>query len=167
MFSYPDAARYRLGVNYQQLPTNAALNDVYSPMQRDGFANFRGNYGPDPNYVGSTLRPLQYRGGKTSHDEWTGKIADYSSEVTDDDFAQATALWVVFGKHPGQQNAFVSNVAENLKPALPALNSSEQCYNFHLTCRSLLYSMLNSLPKFFQWWSLIRHPVSVKLFGRV
>lgn len=121
MFSYPDAARYRLGVNYQQLPTNEALSEVYSPMQRDGFANFRGNYGPDPNYVGSTLRPLRYAGGKTSHDEWVGKIADYSSEVVDDDFAQATALWEVFGKHPGQQQAFVSNVAEDLKKAIPAV----------------------------------------------
>jgi catalase len=121
MFSYPDAARYRLGVNYQQLPTNAALSDVYSPMQRDGFANFRGNYGPDPNYVGSTLRTMTFKGGKTSHDEWVGRIADYSSEITDDDFAQATALWNVFGKHPGQQKAFASNVAENLKPALPAV----------------------------------------------
>ncbi|KAN0096527.1 catalase [Hyaloscypha variabilis] len=119
MFSYPDAARYRLGANYQQLPTNAALSPVYSPFQRDGFANFKGNYGPDPNYVGSTLRTLRYKGGQTSHDEWVGKIADYSSEIVDDDFAQATALWEVFGKHPGQQKAFVSNVAENLKPALP------------------------------------------------
>ena len=121
MFSYPDAARYRLGVNYQQLPTNAALNDVYSPFQRDGFANFKGNYGPDPNYVGSTLRTLRYSGGKTSHDEWIGKIADYASEITDDDFVQATALWEVFGKHPGQQKAFVSNVAGDLKSALPAV----------------------------------------------
>jgi catalase len=119
MFSYPDAARYRLGVNYQQLPTNAALSDVYSPMQRDGFANFRGNYGPDPNYIGSTLRTMKYRGGKTSHDEWVGKIADYSSEITDADFAQATALWNVFGKHPGQQKAFISNVSGDLKKALP------------------------------------------------
>lgn len=119
MFSYPDAARYRLGVNYQQLPTNAALSPVYSPMQRDGFANFKGNYGPDPNYVGASFRPLKYTGGKTSHDEWIGKIADYSSEVTDEDFVQAKALWDVFGKHPGQQKTFVSNVAESLGPVIP------------------------------------------------
>jgi catalase len=67
----------------------------------------------------------EIQGGKTSHDEWIGKIADYSSEITDDDFAQATALWEVFGKHPGQQKAFVSNVAENLKPALAGSSASD------------------------------------------
>ncbi len=121
MFSYPDAARYRLGVNYQQLPTNAALSPVYSPMQRDGFANFRGNYGPDPNYVGSSIRPLRYAGGKTSYGEWVGKVADFSSEVTDEDFVQAKALWDAFGKHPGQRKAFVSHLAESLKPAIPVV----------------------------------------------
>lgn len=49
MFSYPDAARYRVGPNYQQLPCNRALS-VYSPYQRDGFMRADGNYGGDPNY---------------------------------------------------------------------------------------------------------------------
>ncbi len=31
MFAYPDAQRYRLGVNYQFLPTNAATSPVYCP----------------------------------------------------------------------------------------------------------------------------------------
>lgn len=49
MFSYPDAARYRIGPNYQQLPCNAAKN-VYSPYQRDGPMRMDGNYGADPDY---------------------------------------------------------------------------------------------------------------------
>lgn len=32
LFAYPDAARYHLGVNYQQLPTNAAKAQVYCPF---------------------------------------------------------------------------------------------------------------------------------------
>jgi catalase len=36
MFSYTDAARYRLGANYQQLPSNKALSELYSRYQRDG-----------------------------------------------------------------------------------------------------------------------------------
>ncbi|GAD98054.1 catalase, putative, partial [Paecilomyces variotii No. 5] len=51
MFAYPDAARYRLGVNYQHLPTNHARVPIYCPFQRDGFMNFTDNYGDDPNYV--------------------------------------------------------------------------------------------------------------------
>jgi catalase len=49
MFSYPDAARYRIGPNYQQLPCNRAKT-VYSPYQRDGPMRVDGNYGPDPDY---------------------------------------------------------------------------------------------------------------------
>ena len=119
MFSYPDAARYRLGANYQQLPTNAALNEIYSPFQRDGCANFRGNYGPDPNYIKSTSRTMKYAGGPTSHDQWIGKVAEYESEVTDEDFVQAKMLWDVYGKHAGEQEAFVKNLAETVGPALP------------------------------------------------
>ena len=52
MFAYNDAARYRLGVNYQQLPCNKPVSAVYSPYQRDGFMTFGDNYGGDPNYVG-------------------------------------------------------------------------------------------------------------------
>lgn len=119
MFSYPDAGRYRLGVNYQMLPTNCPISPVYSPMQRDGFANFRGNYGPDPNYVRSSVRSMTHATGNTSHDEWAGKAAAYSCEVVDDDFVQATALWKVLGTQPGQQAHFVSNVAGLLGSALP------------------------------------------------
>ncbi|KAF8861008.1 catalase [Acephala macrosclerotiorum] len=115
MFSYPDAARYRLGVNYQMLPTNCPISPVYSPMQRDGFANFQGNYGPDPNYVRSSFRSMTYAAGNASHDEWVGKAAAYTSEVVDDDFVQATALWKVLGTQPGQQEGFISNVAGLLK----------------------------------------------------
>ena len=44
MFAYPDASRYRLGVNYQFLPTNAAKSEVNCPIERDGFMNFTSNY---------------------------------------------------------------------------------------------------------------------------
>lgn len=116
MFSYPDAARYRLGVNYQQLPTNAPLSQVYSPYQRDGLANFRGNYGPDPNYVRSTLRPVKLGKAEIAHDQWVGRVAAYTSEVTDEDFVQPRGMWKVFDK-TGQQDNFVKNVSGHLKGA--------------------------------------------------
>lgn len=43
MFAYPDAARYRLGINYQFLPTNVAKSHVYCPTERDGLMNFTKN----------------------------------------------------------------------------------------------------------------------------
>lgn len=120
MFSYPDAARYRVGTNYQQLPTNAARCPVYSPFQRDGFMSFRGNYGADPNYVGSTTLPLSTRNVEENyHDHWVGEVTAFASEVTDDDFIQPKMLWDVMGKQPGQQDNFISNVAAHLSGAIP------------------------------------------------
>ena len=62
MFAYPDAARYRLGVNYQQLPCNAPVSEVYTPYQRDGAFRYNTNYGGDPNYVRSSFRPIKFEG---------------------------------------------------------------------------------------------------------
>ncbi|KAF8737458.1 hypothetical protein AX14_012844 [Amanita brunnescens Koide BX004] len=57
LFSYPDAHRYRLGVNYQQLPVNAPVVPVVN-FQRDGLATYH-SQGNMPNYQ-SSIRPLTY-----------------------------------------------------------------------------------------------------------
>ncbi|KAL1963316.1 hypothetical protein VTN77DRAFT_8437 [Rasamsonia byssochlamydoides] len=120
MFAYPDAARYRLGPNYQQLPPNAAKCPVYSPFQRDGFPSFKGNYGGDPNYVGSGVFPVVTRNiPENYHDHWVGKVTAFSSQVTDDDFVQAREMWKVLGRQPGQQDNFVDNVADFVSGAIP------------------------------------------------
>jgi catalase len=120
MFSYPDAARYRLGVNYQQLPTNHPLSPVYSPFERDGFATITPNYGPDPNYVRSSLRPLTYGPADIAHDEWVGKVTAWTSEISDVDFAQPRALWEKWGRDgKGEQEVFVGNLCASLKGAIP------------------------------------------------
>jgi len=125
MFAYPDAARYRLGVNYQQLPCNSPVSEVYTPYQRDGAFRYHTNYGGDPNYVRSSLKPINFKGqvgangqAPGGHEEWVGRVAAYTSEVTDEDFVQATALWDVLGK-AGEQDDFVYNVAVHLRNALP------------------------------------------------
>ncbi|KAG9238001.1 catalase [Amylocarpus encephaloides] len=118
MFSYPDAARYRLGANYQQLPSQAPHCAVYSPYQRDGFSSINGNYGPDPNYVRGSLRPAHYGVADMAHDEWAGKVAAYATEIEEDDFVQPRGMWEVFGR-TGQQEAFVGNVAAHLRDAIP------------------------------------------------
>src|SRR5262249_56999195 len=49
LLSYPDAHRYRLGVNYEQLPVNRCPFAVAN-YQRDGFMRVDGNGGSSPNY---------------------------------------------------------------------------------------------------------------------
>lgn len=49
LLSYPDAHRYRLGVNYEQLPVNRCPFAVAN-YQRDGFMRADGNGGSSANY---------------------------------------------------------------------------------------------------------------------
>ena len=49
LLSYPDAQRYRLGVNYEQIPVNRSYCPVTN-YQRDGFMQVGDNGGANPNY---------------------------------------------------------------------------------------------------------------------
>ncbi|HLJ27035.1 MAG TPA: catalase [Candidatus Angelobacter sp.] len=49
LISYPDAHRYRLGVNYDSLPINRA-QCPFATYNRDGAMSFNGNGGASPNY---------------------------------------------------------------------------------------------------------------------
>lgn len=132
MFAYPDAARYRIGTNYQMLPTNAAKKPVYCPFQRDDFMNFTGNYGDDPNYVGFSLRPTHFASSSSSqanttskpcpvqstiteHEKWVGEVCTYTSSIEDADFEQAAGLWKVLGRDPGHQDRYVENVSGTIQ----------------------------------------------------
>ncbi|KAK9448232.1 catalase-domain-containing protein [Limtongia smithiae] len=129
LFAYPDAARYRLGVNYQQLPTNAAKVQVYSPFQRDGAMRFDANYGSDPNYVNSSLKPMRFYNEVnglsakslsvfTEHEKWAAEIASYTSSIAEIDFVQPALLWDVIGKEPGHQGRLIGNLAASIKDVL-------------------------------------------------
>ncbi|ORY17073.1 catalase-like domain-containing protein [Clohesyomyces aquaticus] len=117
MFSYPDAARYRVGPNYQQLPCNRAKY-VYSPYQRDGAGTINGNYGGDPNYVRFSVRKISKGPIDVAHDEWVGRVSDYAADVVEDDFEQARMLWKIF-LDEGEDTNFIKNVTGHLKGATP------------------------------------------------
>jgi len=118
MFSYPDAARYRVGPNYQQLPCNRAKH-VYSPFQRDGPMRLDGNYGADPNYVRSSFVKGKVGPMDVAHDEWVNsKVQNYPGEVDEDDFQQARDLWEIYKKHDEDQ-VFIENLTGHLSSALP------------------------------------------------
>ena len=117
LFSYPDTQRYRLGVNYQQIPANCPLRS-FNPFQRDGTMQVNGNYGAEPNYQ-SSFRPITYKKlpGYEAHEKWVGAATNFAFRVFPEDYEQATALWGVLGRTPGQQDAFVGNVSGHLMAA--------------------------------------------------
>ena len=123
MFAYGSTQRYRLGVNFNQYPTNRPFY-TYNPTRRDGFANVA-NYGAQQNYIPATNQPpivkaAQYE-QRAAHEEWIGKIVDFESELTDADFVQPREFWEVLGKTKDQQKNLVYNVAENLSGVIKAI----------------------------------------------
>lgn len=119
MFAYPDAQRYRLGVNYTQLPPNRAICPVYAPYERDGMSVRTRNYGGDPNYVRSSLtlgRPSQVI-SDVRHTEFIDRFAvlgKHEIAVDDEDYVQPRELWNrVFDETERKQ--WVENVSETLE----------------------------------------------------
>ena len=58
LFNYADAQRYRLGVNYHQIPVNAARCPVHD-NHRDGASRMDGNYGALPHYEPNSFNQWQ------------------------------------------------------------------------------------------------------------
>ena len=58
LFNYADAQRYRLGVNYRQIPVNRPRCPVHS-NQRDGQGRVDGNYGSLPHYEPNSFNQWQ------------------------------------------------------------------------------------------------------------
>jgi len=58
IFAYPDAHRYRLGTNYQQLPVNRPIVPVHN-HQRDGSMRADGNSGSAPNYYPNSFDSIE------------------------------------------------------------------------------------------------------------
>jgi catalase len=58
ILAYPDAHRYRLGANYEQIPVNKPITDV-NHHQRDGFMTVNGNHGEAPNYFPNSFDNIE------------------------------------------------------------------------------------------------------------
>ncbi|MET0406341.1 MAG: catalase, partial [Cystobacter sp.] len=91
LFSYADAHRYRLGVNYHQIPVNKPTSAVYH-YHRDGAGRIDGNGGPGHNYHPNSfddvqelndgrLPPYALAGGLSRHDHRGDE--DYHSQAGD------------------------------------------------------------------------------------
>ncbi|KAK6206647.1 catalase A [Pestalotiopsis sp. IQ-011] len=113
MFSHPDAHRYRVGPNYFQLPPNRPHNPVYAPYVRDGLGTMNGNYGGDPDYVFSELRPMAYaeRVRVPTHETWSGSVTAFATSG----FVQARELWRIICHELKGKEQFLHNIVPTLK----------------------------------------------------
>lgn len=95
ILSYPDAHRYRLGANYEQIPVNRPITQV-SNHERDGFMTVDGNQGDAPNYFPNSFDDIEAdKSYKEPPMKLDSDIADYydRNENEDDHYTQPGDLF--------------------------------------------------------------------------
>jgi len=116
LFSYPDAHRHRVGVNYQQLPVNSTRTGYrVANFQRDGSMAFY-NQGSRPNYL-SSIEPISFRERTVDldkvHGQFISEAVTFLSEIKPEDFNAPRQLWEnVFDEKAKAR--FVSNVSGHM-----------------------------------------------------
>lgn len=96
ILSYPDAHRYRLGVNYEHLPVNRCPFAVNN-YQRDGAMQTGDNGGSNPNYAPNSFDTIVADEGYKEPAQYLDSIVadwyDRNGEGEDDHYSQATAFY--------------------------------------------------------------------------
>jgi len=109
LFSYGDAARYRLGVNHHQIPVNAPRCPVHS-YHRDGAMRVDGNLGGyksyAPNSYGSWAEQHEFREPPTA---LSGFATRWDHYADDDHYRQPGDLFRLMSAE--QQTALFQNTA--------------------------------------------------------
>lgn len=113
LFAYPDAHRYRLGVNYQALPVNRPQSAVNS-YHRDGSMRFDGNGGRQDNYEPNGFNgPVQDARLREPPLALSGAVDRYDSHKDNDDFTQAGNLYRILSET--ERDRLTSNIAGTMK----------------------------------------------------
>lgn len=115
LFSYGDAQRYRLGVNFNQIPVNAARCPVHS-YHRDGAMRTDGNHGARIAYVPNSYQEWQDR---PDLDEpalrLSGDATHWDHRLDDDYYRQPGDLFRLMT--PAQQQVLFENTARAMGDA--------------------------------------------------
>ncbi|GKS81556.1 catalase [Ligilactobacillus pabuli] len=109
LFAYKDAARYRLGANYEQLKVNRPLNEVHN-YERDGFMaqGHAGEVNYEPN---SQNGPTEDLSARNHGDELSGQTGNYKA-YDEDNFSAAGDLYRILSEDEKQR--LVKTIKENL-----------------------------------------------------
>lgn len=115
IFAYPDAHRYRLGANYEQIPVNRPIAPVHH-HQRDGMMNIDGNGGSAVNYFPNSFDNIEpHETYKEPPMKLEGNIADtYDRNENDDDhFSQPGGLFREVMPNE-EKNRTISNIVSSM-----------------------------------------------------
>jgi catalase len=115
LLSYPDAQRYRLGVNYEQIPVNKCPYGQ-SNYQRDGLMQVGDNGGSNPNYRPNSFDDIVVDGNyKEPPVQLESSVADWfdRNENDDDHFTQPGLLYRNVMSETDRKN-LVSNIVNSM-----------------------------------------------------
>ncbi len=117
ILSYPDAHRYRLGVNYEQLPVNRCPFAVNN-YERDGAMRLDGNGGKNPNYFPNSFDNIKpdpsYQEPPIQLDTLVADWYDRNGEGENDHYTQPGIFWREVLSDQDRKN-LVSNVVGAMK----------------------------------------------------
>ncbi|MBA4322460.1 MAG: catalase, partial [Odoribacter sp.] len=123
ILAYPDAHRYRLGANYEQIPVNRPINEVHH-HQRDGMMSVDGNGGDRPNYFPNSFDNIEAdKNYKEPALKLGSDIADtYDRNENDDDFY--TQPGMLFRKVMTDQER--KNTVSNIVGAMSGISGAKR-----------------------------------------
>jgi catalase len=115
LISYPDAHRYRLGVNYDALPVNRP-QCPFATYNRDGQMRFDDNGGASPNYEPNSFGgPAEDKRYLERPKEVSGTVARHSHRSDSDYYTQPGNLFRLMTTE--QRERLIGNLAASLSGA--------------------------------------------------
>jgi catalase len=113
LISYSDAHRYRLGVNFEALPSNRPRCPIHT-YNRDGFMRFDENGGDAPNYEPNSFQgPLEDPHYRELPYRVSGNVDRYNHREGNDDYRQAGDLFRLM--KPDEKRRLIQNIADHMR----------------------------------------------------
>lgn len=135
LFSYPDAQRYRLGVNAHQLEVNRCPFGVHN-YQRDGLMADAKSYGDAPNYFPNSFEDSKTPPSYKSYDYEldSNQVAHFNRNENDDDHYTQPGLLYSKAMNEDERKSLVRNIVEHMKkiegPKQNEIISRQLCHFF-------------------------------------
>jgi catalase len=123
LISYPDAHRYRIGVNYDALPVNKPQCPVYT-YHRDGAMRFDGNFGAEPNYEPNSFNgPAEDARYRERARTISGAIDRHNHRSDFDYYSQPGALFRLMSKD--ERGRLIGNIVAGMSSVPPEIQKRQ------------------------------------------
>jgi catalase len=128
LISYPDAHRYRIGVNYDALPVNKPQCPVHT-YHRDGAMRFDGNSGSAPNYEPNSFKgPAEDPSYRERARTISGTIDRHNHRLDEDYYSQPGALFRLMTLD--ERGRLISNIVGSMG-SVPQAIQERQIQHFY------------------------------------